>query len=127
MTGVSFNISSNGKIYVFSLVKWGIVRKFLSKIFKANPYQFTPSYELAIYDKTEGRIHFSHPYFVFHFAKGDIAISRMNWMKTLFEEGISGIEKILGELPNFDSKREGMYSGPSDYLDWEITHNKKRT
>lgn len=124
--GISLNISSNDETYVFSLVKWGTIRKLLSKVFKANPFQFTPSYELSIYKKTEGKIPLSHPYFAFHFADKDTAISRMNWMKILFEEGRSGIEKLIEELPNFDPKREAMYLGPSDYLDWEISRYKKK-
>ena len=123
--GISFNISSNDETYVFSLVKWGIIRKLLVKIFKANPFQFTPSYELAIYKKTAGKIALSHPYFAFYFANKDIAISKMNWMKTLFGEGKSGIEKLIEELPNFDPKREALYLGPSDYFDWEISRYKK--
>jgi len=117
--GISLNILSGDENYVFSLVKWGIIRKLLSKVFKANPFQFIPFYELAIYEKIEGKINLNHPFFAFHFADKDTAISRMNWMKTLFEEGRSGILKLIDEIPDFDPKREAMYSGPSDYFDWK--------
>lgn len=125
--GISFDISSNDETYVFSLVKRGTIRKLSSKIFKANPFQFAPSYELVIYKRTKGKISLGHPYFAFHFADEDTAVSRMNWMKTLFEKGRGGVEKLIKELPKFDPKREGMYSGASDYLDWKISRYKKRT
>lgn len=125
--GISLNISSNDETYVFSLVRWGFIRKLLSRIFKASPFQFTPSYELAIYKKNESTIPLNHPYFSFHFSDTDTAISRMNWMKTLFEEGVSGIEKLIEEISNFDPKREALYLGPSDYFNWEISRYKKNT
>jgi len=125
--GISLNISSNDETYVFSLVRWGFIRKLLSRIFKVSPFQFTPSYELAIYKKNEGKILLSHSYFAFHFLDTEISISRMNWMKTLFEEGRSGVEKLIEEIPNFDPKREALYLGPSDYFDWEISRYKKNT
>jgi len=123
--GISFNIVSDDETYVFSLVKWGNIRKFLSKIFKANPFQFTPAYELAIYKKTQGKITLSNPYFCFHFADKDTAISRMNWIKILVEQGRSGIEKLIEEIPNFDPEQEAMYSGPSDYFNWENSRYNK--
>lgn len=124
--GISFSISSDDTTYVFSLVKWGIIRKILSKIFRASPFQFTPSYELAVYKKEDGKIHLSHPYFAFHFSNKDIALSRMKWIKTLSEEGMRGIEKLIINLTSFDPKQEGVYIGPSEYVDWEISCNKKR-
>ena len=117
---ICLNISSADKAYVFSLVKWGVIRKFLSRFFKANPFQFIPSYELAIYEKIDGKVYLNHPFFTFHFADKDIAVSKMNWMKILFEEGRSGILKLVNELPNFDPTREAMYLGPDDYFDWKM-------
>jgi len=43
-------VSYESKTYVLSLIKWSLLRKILSKIFRANPHRFTPSYELAIYE-----------------------------------------------------------------------------
>jgi hypothetical protein len=123
--GVCFRVVSDDRMFLFSLVKWGVIRKFLSKIFKANPYKFTPSYELAIYDKTEGKVHFGHPYFYFHFANKEIANMRMEMIKELFEEGIQGIVKVCELVPTFDSEKEGMYEGPSEFLNWEISRRKK--
>ena len=124
--GVCFRVVSDNRVFLFSLIKWGIIRKFLSKIFKANPYKFTPSYELAIYDKTEGKVYFGHPYFCFHFANKEIANMRMEMIKKLFEGGIQGILKVCELIPTFDPENEGMYEGPSEFLNWEIAHIKTK-
>jgi hypothetical protein len=117
---ISLKIISDGETYIFSLVKWGFIRRLLYRLFKEIPYRFTPCYELAIFKKGGNKISVRRPYFVFHFADKEAAMSRMNWMKTLFEESRSGILKLIEEVVNFDGKREGMYLGPGDYLRREI-------
>jgi hypothetical protein len=117
---ISLKIISDDDIYIFSLVKWGFIRKLLYKFFKEVPYRFIPCYELAIFKKGKNKITVRHPYFVFHFADKETAMSRMNWIKRLFEEGRSGILKLIDEIPNFDPKQEAMYLGPSNYFEREF-------
>jgi len=113
----SFEITSDHDSYVFSLVRWGFFRKFAAKLFRASPFDFVPSFELAIYKKVDGKLSFNNPYFVFHFADEETAQSRTSWVKQQFQDGLDGIERILMEAPKFDRRREGMYSGPGDYFD----------
>lgn len=106
--GVCFRVISDDRVFLFSLVKWGMIRKFLCKIFKDNCYKFTPSYELAIYEKTGDKILLGHLYFAFHFANKEVANKRMEMFKELFEEGMQGIVKVCELVCTFDSEIEGM-------------------
>lgn len=113
--GVSFNICNESKEYTLSLVKWGIFRKLLAKIFNASPFIFIPSYELAIYEKKEGKIKYNNPCFVFHYINKEIATSRMNWAKELLIKG--GMESLVNNLKKFDPEKEVIYSDLTDYIE----------
>ena len=76
---------------------------------------FIPSYELAIYMRKDGVIEYNNPYFVFHFADKEIAETRMNWAKELIET--EGMKSFIINLRNFDLKREGIYSGFTEYIE----------
>lgn len=115
-----FSISSDDGTYMFSLIKWSIVRKIMSKLFKANPYQFTPSYELAIYERISGRINFKNPLSIFHFASKDIAVARTEYAKKLFEEGDAGMHKLIIDAENFDHHQEALYWDPSDHAAYNL-------
>ena len=126
--GVSVNISHGSDVYTLSLVKWRTIRKVLAKIFKASSFRFTPTYELAIYERQNMDIEdkssatkqvggsfldLDNPCFVFHFADKEIAETRMNWAKELIES--EGMRSFIENFRNFDPKREGIYSDYADY------------
>ena len=107
------------KQYKLSLIKWGIVRRMLLKIFGKSPYQFTPAYELAIYEEKDGEIGLRDPCFVFHYANKDLAVSRMKWMeKLLRKEG--GMRELILSLRNLDAKQEAIFSDYGDYFEKEM-------
>lgn len=112
------NISYGSEAYVLSLVKWGIVRKILSKALRASKYQFTPSYELAVYETIGNRMELNNPCFVFHYANKDIALSRMNWIKRLLEEG--GMKKLILNCKDFNYSQEGIFIDYAEYVEKKL-------
>lgn len=113
--GIIAKISHESNEYTLSLVKWGFIRKVMAKIFKASPFMFIPSYELAIYERKESGLKYNNPCFVFHFSDKEMATSRMNWAKELIESG--GMASLIEHLHNLDPKREGIYSDLTDYIE----------
>ena len=107
--GMTATISHDSKVYTLSLVRWGILRKIMAKIYKANPFMFMPSYDLAIYEEHEGGINYNNPCFHFLFGDRKTAISKMKWIEEKIEsEGMLSFRNNLSEV-TFDPKKEGIF------------------
>jgi hypothetical protein len=117
--GLSFRVAHGSAGYIFSLIKWGIFRRAMSRLFRASPFRFIPSYELAIYDQRDAAVkNYQNPCFVFHFVDKETAISRMNWAKELIESG--GMRSLIKNLGGFDPNKEGIYSDFADGFERKI-------
>jgi len=101
------DVSYELKHYSISLVKWGFFRKILAKLFRASPFQFIPSYEIAIYDNRQGKVDLINPLFVFHFAKKETFKQRTEWAKEKISSG--GIKSLIEDSRHFNPKEEGIY------------------
>ena len=80
----------NGKLYAFSVLRWGAVKQSIARMTGASPHRFTPSCELAIYDRTQQ----NNPLLpkvtlVMHFINEKTLNSRYQWMLDELEKGVS--------------------------------------
>ncbi len=110
-----YEISYESKTYTLSLIKWGVLRRLLAKVFNASDYIFSPSWELAIYDKEDiYSRQYDNPLFVFHFKEKIHAVRKLNLAKELINEG--GIDAFIDGL-SINAEEEGIFCDMTNYFE----------